>query len=103
MLITMNDVEGIHGIFTIDNETKTTESVYLINSSLGNVTIYEDLRFYKSLQCLFNLEIRISQNESTTTVLIRLEEASDPLSEDPSKTTCLPSKLTHLIITGDSD
>jgi hypothetical protein len=78
IMIQIVNVEGIHGIFRIDNETQSTQSVYFINASMANVSTYADFRFYKYQECYFNVEIKIAQNETYSGIRVRIEEASNP-------------------------
>lgn len=96
LLLTIDNIDNqIHGHFSIDDNT--TESVYFINKTRANVTTFSDLRFYSTNECTFNIEMKITQNETMSKVLLRIEEVHDIFGE-----TCLPNQKVHIIVEADT-
>lgn len=104
LLIQMVNVRDIHGMFKVDNETHTTESVYFINATEANVTTYADLSLDSVKQCFLTIEMRMTQNETGSALKLRVVEVRDPASDSEVwSTTCLPNSQAHLIVEADTN
>lgn len=86
----------------MDNESHTTESVYFINSTDANVTTYADLNLDSVVQCFFSIEMKISQNDTSSAIKVKIVEVQDNLSGLPWTTTCFPNSNVHLILEADT-